>query len=53
VRRQKRGSDAGEYDAPQHRHWQDVLMYLLGPGNAGAAKDNVLDLVEDAAAGLE
>ena len=53
MRRQKRGGDTSEYDAPEHRYRQNVFMYLLRSGRAVAAKDNMLDLVEDAAAGLE
>ncbi len=50
---QKRAGDAGENEAPQHRHGQDVLDDWLVPPALRKPKNHVLHLVVYPAAGLE
>ena len=51
--REDGAGDAGEHEAPQHRHGEDIFGDLFVPRTVGETKDDVLNLVIDAAAGLE
>jgi hypothetical protein len=51
--RQERSGDTCKYDTGQNRDGQDVCRNFLSVTGIGAAKDNALNLVEDATTGSE